>query len=754
MDEIEIIAFQVETTVATLQSNILRYYDVLHELKRMSLFLLSETSYEQSKIETWFNDEQFGICEDGFWQSISALKKHRQGNLPDHSISYSCHTDLRSHKTARFQMYCHRNIGPVLSDIRSRLQGSAWIYYQGESNMGLQYPFIDQSTAITPDFDWSTYHTWMSVSPANNPEREIQWTAPSIDYAGEGLIISVSIPVYQKDDFLGLWSIDLPIETLYRRHIDERSIPEQQNFIIDYDGHIIAHPMVETKIDKKKGSIYQEKIESLGKGFENLNLEDLVSNETGRMDIFIENNRAYDVFYKTIPEINWFYFSICPKDRMMAVINNKVKSALDKVRGGDYSFRLQNIPEYVSNNVLVKSFNDMAEAIELQHQQILESQKRIIHAEKLSAIGTLAGGIAHDFNNILSSVLGFTQLCLDEVEEESLIAKHLQEINAAGMRAKELVGQILAFARQTEEGRKPIRLDSIVREVLKLLRSSIPSTIDIQSTIESRSYMLGDEINAHQILMNLCTNSAHAMENGGILTVTLNDETIGASNLKTSPDLPEGSYLKLTVTDTGTGIPEDIIESIFEPYFTTKPPGKGTGMGLAMVHGIVEKYKGKITVKSDIGKGSTFTVYFPVTDNKTAMQSHKSNSVPKGTERILLVDDEISIASMMSQTLNRLGYQVTAITNSTEALDIFTHRKNDFDLVITDMTMPTMTGDQLAVELMKIRPDIPVVLCTGHNKTISEKTATGIGIKAIAYKPILKENLARIIRRVVEDADN
>ena len=752
MNEIEIVKFQVETTVSTLQSNILRYYNVLHELKRMSLFLLNETACERRDIEKWFEDDAFDICEDGFWQSISALKNHRQGNLSNQAISYSCHPDLRLDNDACFQMYCHRNMGEYLSDIRLRLHGSAWIYYQGACNVALQYPFIDQATAIAPDFDWSTYHTWISVCPANNPDREIKWTAPSIDYAGEGLIISVSIPVYRKDKFLGLWSIDLPMETLYHDYIYEKQIPEQQNFIADYDANIIVHPIIETKIDNEKGSIYREKIGSIGKGFEKINLANLISKKEGQIEVFLKNNRMYDVFYKIIPEIDWIYFSIFPKDRMMDVINNKVKAALDKVRGGDYSFRVQNIPENVSNNVLVKSFNEMAEAIEMQHQQLLASQKRVVQAEKLSAIGTLAGGIAHDFNNILSSIIGFTELSLDEVEQESPTADNLQEVYAAGIRAKELVGQILAFARQTDEKPKPIRLDSIVKEVLKLLRSSIPSTIEIKSDIESRSYIYGDSINIHQILMNLCTNAAQAMEKGGELTVSLKDGEIAAPNPLTSEHLSVGHYLKLTVADTGTGIPDDIIESIFEPYFTTKSLGQGTGMGLAMVHGIVKKYKGEITVKSEIGKGTRFSVYFPTTEDESEMPSYKSEKLPVGNERVLFVDDELSIASMGSQMLNRLGYKVTARTDSKEALDLFRNRKNDFGLVITDMTMPNMAGSQPATEILRIRPEIPIILCTGYNEKISDESAAEIGIKAFAYKPVVKADLAKTVRKVLDEA--
>ena len=750
MNEIEVVQFQVDSTVSSLQSTLLRYYDALHELKRTSLFLLNETTGEPSDIEKWFRDEDFGICEDGFWQSLSALTKYRQGNLPEEAISYSCHPNLRFDRYACFQMYCHRNVGHYLYDIRSRLPGSAWIYYQGSCNIALQYPFIDQSKAITPEFDWASYHTWISVSPENNPEREIKWTSPTVDYAGEGLIISVSIPVYQGDDFVGLWSIDLPMKTLYQDYIDEKQIPEQQNFITDYQGNIIVHPIVQARIDNKKGSVYQENINSIGKDFEKIDLPKLISKKKGQIELYVEKHRLYDVFYKTVPDINWIYFSIFPKDRMIDIINNKIKLALDKVRVGDYSYRLKNMPDHVGNNMLVSGFNEMAEAIEAQHNQIIENQKRIVHSERLSAIGTLAGGIAHDFNNILSAIIGYTELSLCDVDRGSSVADNLQEVYAAGIRAKELVNQILTFARQVEEETKPIRLDGIVKEVSRLLRSSLPSTIDIHNKIKSKSSILGDPINVHQILMNLCTNAAHAMENGGVLRISLEDARVEEEDIATDKKLPSGLYIKLMVEDNGTGIPKDIIDSIFEPYFTTKPVGQGSGMGLAMVHGIVKKYKGEIMVESEIGKGSRFSVFLPITKESEEVPLYSRETLPTGSEHILFIDDEPSVAAMAEKMMARLGYKVTTRTNSIESLELFRSKPSEVDLVITDMTMPDMTGDLLAVELRKIRPDIPIILCTGFNRKMTEMAPIDLGVSAFVYKPMVMADLAKTIRKVLD----
>ncbi len=385
--------------------------------------------------------------------------------------------------------------------------------------------------------------------------------------------------------------------------------------------------------------------------------------------------------------------------------------------------------------------------------EIKKMAEQLQQAQKMESIGNLAGGIAHDFNNILSSVLGYTELSLDEVQKGTHIEDNLQEVYTAGKRAKDLVRQILVFARQSEEELKPIQVDMIATEVLKFLRSSIPTTIEIKQNIESDSLIMGDATQVHQILMNLFTNAAHAMEDkGGILEFSLKDVVMNRGVNREKPDLKPGDYIEIKVSDTGAGIAPEIIGSIFDPYFTTKGPGEGTGMGLAMVKGIVESYGGKISVDSKPGQGALFTIYLPVTRTRQEHGSYQAETLPTGTERILFVDDEAPIAKMGSQVLEQLGYAVTTRVSSVEALELFRTRPNDFDLVFTDMTMPNMTGDKLAVELMKIRPDIPVILCTGYSKKISDDSATAIGIKAFAYKPIVKADLAKTVRKVLDGA--
>lgn len=406
-----------------------------------------------------------------------------------------------------------------------------------------------------------------------------------------------------------------------------------------------------------------------------------------------------------------------------------------------------------TKHILVRSaFLDITQRkkVELEKESL---KNQLFHAQKMESIGVLAGGIAHDFNNILSAIIGYTELTFDAVPENSFVKDNMNAIYTAGLRAKDLVGQILSFARQSEEETKPIQVDIIIKEALKLLRASIPTSIKIKHNINSDSLIIGNHTHVHQIIMNLCTNAAHAMKDeGGIIEVTLLDITIDEAKRRKNPDLKFSDYIELKVSDTGTGISPGIVKSIYEPYFSTKNHTEGTGLGLAVVHGIIESYDGEIYVSTALGKGTTFTVYLPITKKRKPSTPYKSEKLPSGTERILIVDDEAQIAQMSRKILERLGYKVAIRTSSLEALELFQAKPDDFDLILTDMTMPNLTGDKLSIELMKIRPDIPIILCTGYSNKISDETVPDIGIKAFAYKPIVKADLASTVRKVLDDA--
>jgi PAS domain S-box-containing protein len=400
---------------------------------------------------------------------------------------------------------------------------------------------------------------------------------------------------------------------------------------------------------------------------------------------------------------------------------------------------------------VINVFEDITERKQAEEEKKkLEAQLQ--QAQKMEAIGTLAGGIAHDFNNILYAAIGYADLALDDAPKGTSLQSHLQEVVKAGSRAKDLVKQILTFSRQTEYELKAVQVKLIVKEALKLLRASLPTTIEIRQNIQSDSVVLADPTQVHQVLMNLCTNVAHAMlKEGGILEVSLADEELDSDFATRYPDMTPGPHLRLTVSDTGHGMTPDVRERIFDPFFTTKEPGEGTGLGLSVVHGIVKSLGGTITVDSQPGKGSTFQIYLPLAGRELEPEVETEKTVPAGDERILFIDDELVLANMGKQMLERLGYEVVSRTSSIEALELFRAQPDRFDLVITDMTMPNMTGEKLAAEIMNIRPDVPVILCTGFSEVITADKAKAMGIREYVMKPILKRRIAETIRRVLDE---
>jgi PAS domain S-box-containing protein len=385
-------------------------------------------------------------------------------------------------------------------------------------------------------------------------------------------------------------------------------------------------------------------------------------------------------------------------------------------------------------------------------QKRLEAQLR--QAQKMEAIGTLAGGIAHDFNNILAAIMGFSELTMLEFPPGSPGRHNLMEVINASHRARDMVKQILAFSRQTEQEQKPVTFSPIVKEALKMLRASLPTTIEIHQHIEDKSGRIeADPTQLHQVLMNLCANAGHAMrEKGGILEVRLSRVVIDRITPLHS-NLQPGPHLMLSVSDTGHGMDSGVLERIFDPYFTTKEMGEGTGLGLAVVHGIIKSHKGAITVQSKPDQGTVFKIYLPLLENAVNEESKPEESLPGGRGRILFVDDEKTLAEMGQKMLEHLGYEVVTKTSSVEALTVFQENRDLFDLVITDVTMPQMTGDKLAKELISIRPDIPIILCTGFSERITEKNVKELGVREFAMKPLTLQKLATSIRNVLDTND-
>jgi PAS domain S-box-containing protein len=461
---------------------------------------------------------------------------------------------------------------------------------------------------------------------------------------------------------------------------------------------------------------------------------------------------------KTFEEISLFHSSDIPRMRDAMVRVRRGEAVLPRLfdvrrqDGKKVVVEARFFPIHLDNEQLMLGIvQDVTEHLRFaEEKDMLEAQLR--RSQKLETIGTLAGGIAHDFNNILTPILGYAEIAAMDAPPEAPTRATIEHVVRAAMRAKDLVRQILLFSRQAEQERKPLRLQMIVKEVLKLLRASLPATIEIRLQInELCGPVIADASQMHQVIMNLCTNSFHAMRDQvGILSVALDEVNVEETLVRRHPGLKVGTYVRLSVADTGHGIDPTVIERIFEPFFTTKAAGEGTGLGLSVVHGIVTQHGGVITVESQPGQGTTFVIYLPLAQAEEGLEITVAAPMPTGRERILLVDDEEEVTAVGRDLLERLGYTVTVRTSSVEALQAYQALADRIDLVITDHTMPQLTGLQLAGRIRGVRPDIPIVLITGFGEIITPEICAKHGIQELVLKPIVPSELAQSVRRALD----
>ena len=392
----------------------------------------------------------------------------------------------------------------------------------------------------------------------------------------------------------------------------------------------------------------------------------------------------------------------------------------------------------------IETWQDLTEYKQLENQ--------LIQSQKMEAIGTLAGGIAHDFNNILSAVIGYAELALMDIPKESSLNDHLKQIVAAGLRAKKLVNQIFTFSRQTEVNPKPIQVSTIVREVLKLISASLPPTIKIKQNIQSDALAMADATQIHQVVMNLCTNAYHAMaDEGGVIGVRVSEVRLEKNQIRADADLDAGRFIELTVEDTGYGIPIEARDKVFNPFFTTKKRGEGTGMGLSVTHGIVKRSGGQINFDSEPGKGTIFRVHLPVVTGETLFKAGEAYDLPNGSERILAVDDNDVQIDIIKQTLEKLGYDISIRTSGQGALNLLESQADEIDLVICSMTLPDYPGETLVASVYAAKADMPVVLITEDPSGIDLEKFEKIGKINMIIKPIVMKALATLIRKILDD---
>lgn len=418
---------------------------------------------------------------------------------------------------------------------------------------------------------------------------------------------------------------------------------------------------------------------------------------------------------------------------------------------------LQNYHEHLEEMVEERTVELKNEIKERQKEEAKrrELEVQIRQKHKMEAIGLMTSGMAHNFNNNLSIILGNIELSQMKLTDESELVPLLNNAKTALLRARDLVLNILLYSRKGDHKKIAVNFHREFDKTVNLIRATMPSSIDIRKSIASNcgtTTVKADPSQIHEIMLNLCNNAVYAMNEKGTLNLGIETVAITATDIPVQFECSPGTYIKLSVGDSGSGIPEEDLEKIFDPFFTTKPVNKGTGMGLSTVLGIVQLHDGFITVDSQLGKGTTFNLFFPIIDAVANNNSETLVDFPGGTEHILFVDDELMLASLGEQMLKEVGYRVTAMTNSTKALQLFSESSESFDLVVTDQTMPQLTGQELIAELKKIRADIPTILCTGHSNVINAQLAQQLGINAFCSKPLILAELLQVVRRTLDNA--
>ncbi len=466
------------------------------------------------------------------------------------------------------------------------------------------------------------------------------------------------------------------------------------------------------------------------------------------IEILINNNFFFISANVIGMFISYFMEHSARRDFYMRILLEKEQ---DKVKAANNALE-KRVQERTRQ--LTYANKDLKKEIEIRKHHEKEKTKledQLLQLQKMETIGTLAGGIAHDFNNILTPILGYTEMALEELSEESVLRYDIEQINSAATRGKDLVQQILTFSRQVDFDKKPLKLDEVIREVLKLIRASFPSNIEIKQDLDMDcGTVLADATQMHQIIMNLCTNAYHAMmKHGGVLTVKLNKTEVGTRQINGSAKIQKGTYVRLTISDTGHGMDKRTVERIFEPFFTKKEVGSGSGLGLSVVHGIVSNNHGSIVVESKPGKGSIFMIYLPQHSEEIIPEKITSQKVKKGRGSILFVDDEKEITYMGKRMLESLGYTVDIKTDSQAALQDFKQDPYKYDLLVTDQAMPKLMGTELIGKVKKIRPDLKSIIITGYQDSIPKNAIEQYDISDIISKPLILSEFSELIRKVL-----
>lgn len=751
MNEIEAIKWQLGQYRAILSQQVDRQYNALEELQRTTILLMDMDHAACHDIDKWLEAEDFAVDDDGFFQSRPLLSAFRKGSAPDDAISFSWGQHLKNDPAVRQDMYRHRNIGPHVKHIHDRLGDIGWIYYQSVHNAALQYPYIDQCKAIPSDFNWSTYHTYISVSPENNPKRQIVWTLPSIDYAGEGLIIGVSIPVWHKDKFIGLWSIDLPLRYLYRDFAASKTHPGQSKFIVNREGMLLLHEKLHAEIDQTQGKILFHPLSDLGGEWAHLDLDTIHLKKSNVLEVADEAGKPWLFCFSHMPGVEWILFSGLPKSYMEEASAQRLRQAFEQIAAGNFDHRIE--PAQANAlPILVDAFNEMSLRLgeAEKHREEMETQLR--QAQKLEAIGRLAGGVAHDYNNITGVIMGYSEIALAKLKEDNLLYKHLKEIHEAAHRSMELTQQLLAFARCQSISPKVLNINLAVGGIIKMLNRMIGEDIQLSWRPGKDVWPIEiDPTQIDQILANLCVNARDAISSVGKIVIETANIEFDRHYCDVHRGFKPGQFVQLAVTDDGKGMEKETLENIFEPFFSTKAAGRGTGLGLATVYGIVKQNSGFINVYSEPEKGACFKIYLPRAEGQTIETiSGIPVEIPLGhDETLLLVEDEPALLLLAKQMLEELGYRVLAADLPEDAFGLAKKHSEKIDLLVTDVVMPQVTGRELATRLQAVFPGLGVLFMSGYTADVIAHRGVLDKDVMMIQKPFSKKDLAIKVREAL-----
>lgn len=748
VSEIASIHAQIETFVLSLGGRVRRIHDALEHLRHETSLRLRLERQDPAAIDRWLEEDRFAVDDDGFFQSLRRLEQHRAGALGPDAVTQFWAARDRDDPGLRARLYALRDVGPRLLELQRGQPGVAWIYYQDAANAAVVFPYFDLVKILPSSFDWRTYHTYVSVTPAADPDRTIRWTPPNIDYGGEGLITSASIPLYRDDALLGLWSIDVPLRTIHRDCIHERIAPDQRNFIVDLDGYLVDHESIATEIDKKVGSILRKHVSAIGGDFATLDVRELARSGPGTIELSGPGGERLLAAYRCVPELDWLFIATFPKSKMVAAINAKVIEAFERIRRGDLSFR---IDPSVSDEVhqLVAGCNAMAQALQAdlkeRERTSLELQAAKAAAEAASAAkDRFMAALSHELRTPLSPVLAAVSSLQRDPRVPGALHDILELIRRNVALEAHLIDDLLdvnAISRgKVRFTRRIVDAHEVLERSYEICRPDLDAAgLDLVTRHEAEEHHVdADPARLQQALWNLLRNAIKYTPPDG-------DRRIIVRSWNPTPGV-----LRLEVQDSGIGIAAEDVGRIFRAFEQVDRTRGGLGLGLVVAKAITEAHGGTIDVNSPgPGQGSTFGLQLATCAPQPAPAPARERAAhaapPRGRLRLLLVEDNVDTAEVLAASLALLGHSVATATTVVDAL-----RRVDreaFDLVISDLGLPDMSGYDLA-RALRSRGGVACIAVSGHGYPEDIRRSLEAGFLRHLVKPIEVGELEDVLEEV------